>query len=393
MQLAHFLKDKACVVGVGETRYTRGTTATTLQDALEASSKALADAGLKPHDIDGIVSNAGLAPAPETLAANLGIRELKFAVGNTVGGGAGACAGLQIAAVAIASGLATNVLMPVGWHSYSGLRVRKLGSELTTVPGPIGATIADFYMPQGAFVPAHFYGWMATRYVQEYGVKPESAGAVALAARRHSHLNPLAYMRGRPLTLEDYLNSRIISYPFRLNDCCLETDGACAIVMTTAERARDLRKPPVYISGCAEGHPFPDDDFGARTDLLHIGLTDAAPKAFAMAEVAPADLDFAEVYDCFTYVVLIELEALGVCKRGEAGDFVRGGGVELGGRLPILTHGGLLSEAHLAGASHIVEAVRQLRRECGERQVKDAEVGVVTGWGDFGDGSIAILRR
>ena len=393
--MAHFLKDKACVAGVGETRYTRGTDTTTLQDALEASSKALADAGLKPHDIDGIVSNAGLAPAPETLAANLGIRELKFAVGNSVGGGAGACAGLQIAALAIAAGLARNVLMPVGWHSYSGLRVRKMGSEvnLATVPGPIGATIADFYMPQGAFVPAHFYGWMATRYVQEYSIKPEAPAAVALAARRHAHLNPLAYMRGRPLTLEDYLNSRVVSYPFRLNDCCLETDGACAVVMTSAERGRDLRKPPVYISGCAEGHPYPDDDFGARSDLLRIGLSDAAPKAFEMAEVIPADLDFAEVYDCFTYVVMIELEALGVCGRGEAPDFVRDGRIELGGEFPILTHGGLLSEAHLAGAAHIVEAVRQLRGECGPRQVKDAEVGVVTGWGDFGDGSIAVLRR
>ena len=255
MLLAHFLKDKACIVGVGETRYTRGTDTTTLHDALEASAKALADAGLKPHDIDGIVSSSGLAPAPETLAANLGIRELKFAVGNTVGGGAAACAGLQIAALAIAAGLAKNVLMPVGWHSYSGLRVRKLGSEvdLTTVPGPIGATIADFYMPQGAFVPAHFYGWMATRYIQQYGIKPQSAAAVALAARKHCHLNPSAFMRNRPLTIEDYLNSRMISYPFRLNDCCLETDGACAIVMTSADRARDLAQPPVYISGCAGG--------------------------------------------------------------------------------------------------------------------------------------------
>jgi acetyl-CoA acetyltransferase len=273
--------------------------------------------------------------------------------------------------------------------------VRNLGStvNLATVPGPIGATIADFYMPHGAFVPAHFYGWMATRYVQQYGVKPEAPAAVALAARRHAHLNPLAFMRGRPLTMEDYLNSRIVSHPFRLLDCCLETDGACAIVLTSAQRAKDLRKPPVYVSGCAEGHPYPDDDFGARLDLTHIGLTDAAPKAFQMAGVKPADLDFAEVYDCFTYVVMIELEALGVCKRGEASDFVRDGRIELGGEMPILTHGGLLSEAHLAGAAHIVEAVRQLRRECGERQVKDAEVGVVTGWGDFGDGSVAILRR
>ncbi len=393
--MAHFLKDKACIVGVGETSYTRGTDTTTLQDALLASSRALADAGLKPHDIDAIVSNAGLAPAPETLAANLGIGELRFAVGNTVGGGAGACAALQIAALAIASGLARNVLMPVGWHSYSGLRVRKLGSEvdLTTVPGPIGATIADFYMPQGAMVPAHFYGWMATRYVQEYGVKPESPAAVALAARKHAQLNEKAYTRGRPMTMQDYLAARWIAYPFRLYDCCLETDGACAVVVTSVERARDLRHPPVYIAAAAEGHPYPADDIPSRPDPFVFGLTFAAPKAYAMAGVGPNDFDFVELYDCFSYVVLLQLEALGFCKRGEAKDFVAGGRLELGHELPFNTHGGLLSEAHVWGLNHLVEATRQLRHECGARQVKDAELGLVTGWGDFGDGAIVILRR
>jgi len=386
------LKDQACIAGIGETAYTRDPSrcATTLGLQLEASLRAIADAGLAPKQIDGVLPFPGLGTAEE-FAANLGIEELRFAVTAHLGGAA-PVASLQDAAMAVATGVASYVLIPAGWNAYSGRRAMEtVATDVSAIPG--GPIARDYYLPYGLTAPPQWYALMARRHMHEFGTTAEQLGAIAVAMRKHAQRNPNAVMRDRPMTIEDYLASPLIAGPYRLFDCCLETDGAAAVVVTSAERARDLKQTPVSIMGVAEGHPYPGDDIVGRRDIFRTGLTEAAPRAFAMAGVSPRDVDFAEVYDCFTFEVLQQLEEAGFCERGEGGAFVEGGRIELGGELPVNTHGGLLSEAHVLGMNHIVEAVRQLRGDAGERQVAGVEVGVVTGWGDFGDGTIAVLRR
>jgi acetyl-CoA acetyltransferase len=252
--------------------------------------------------------------------------------------------------------------------------------------------VSEFEMPIGTNAPAQFYAPMARRHMERYGTTSEQFAEVALTCRRHAQLNERAMMR-KPMTLADHQASRMIADPFRLFDCSLESAGAAAVVVSSAECAGDLRHAPVFIGGVAEGHPDSPSAITQRHDMTRIGLAKAAPIAFAMAGVSRADIDVAEIYDCFTYMVLCQIEDMGFCEKGEGGAFVGNGRIGLGGELPINTHGGLLSEAHIAGMNHIVELVRQLRGSCGERQVDGAEVGLVTGFGDLGDGSIAIMHR
>ncbi len=386
------MKDQACIIGIGETAYTRGAGSGLSQVALQlqAGGRAIKDAGLRNDQIDGLMPFPGLGTAEE-FAANLGIEDLRFAATINMGGAA-PVASLQAAAMAVISGTARHVLILGGWNAYSGRRTREVvTADTSALPGREIAR--DYYLPYGLTAPPQWYALLARRHMHEFGTKPEQLGAIAIAMRKHAQHNPNAVMSGKPLTIEDYMKSPMIADPYRLFDCCLETDGAAAVVVTTPERARDLRRKPVSIMGVAAGQPYPADEITNRKDVFTTGLTAAAPRAFAMAGVKPMDVDFAQIYDCFTFEVLQQIEEAGFCKRGEGGAFVEGGRIELGGALPVNTHGGLLSEAHVLGMNHIVEAVRQLRGEAGERQVKDAEIGVVTGWGDFGDGSIAILRR
>ena len=383
---------RAAIVGIGETEYVRGAGSTPVEMMVEAAHAALADAGLRGRDLDGIIPPPVYTTAEE-LATTLGVVDLRHAVTVEMGG-ASPVAAIGHAARAVTEGIASAVLVVVGWNGYTAMRP-KPGARRVRVP-EFQATVRafrDFYRPYGAVLPVQVYSWIATRYQRLYGVPPDAPGTVAVAMRKHSRMNPKAVMREKPLTMEDYLASRWVSEPMRLYDCCLETDGACAVIVTSTERARDLAKPPVAVLGAAEGHPYPADDIPARTDMLKIGLHDAGPRALAEAGVHAASADLLGIYDCFTWTVLWQIEALGLCGRGEAKDWVRGGRIELGGEMPINMNGGLLSEAHVWGLNNVVEVVRQLRREAEGRQVAGAELAIVTGYGDLGDGSCAVLAR
>lgn len=384
-------RSRACIVGIGETKYGRDKTAshTNLGLQLEASLRAIEDAGLSRRDIDGIMPFQNLANAEE-LVANLGCDRIRFAAMVAMGG-ATPVASLALAADVLAAGRASAILIPAGIAAFSGPRMRELVLDPARLPG--GVLAGDYYFPHGYTAPMQWYAVMAKRHMYEFGTSRAQLGAVAVAMRKHAQRNPNAVMCGKPMTMADYLKSPMFADPYQMLDCCLETDGAGAFVVTTEERARDLAKPIVRLEAGAAAQPHPADEITNRRDLFETGLGRAAPEAFGRAGVRPADLDFAMIYDCFTFELIHQVEELGLCKRGEGGPFVEGGRIELGGELPVNTHGGLLSEAHVVGINHVIEAVKQLRGVCGERQVANAELGVVTGWGDFGDGSVAILSR
>ena len=380
-------RDQAAVTGVGETSYARETDKSPLALCLQASLNAIRDAGLDPKDIDGVIPYCIGGVVAEDFVTNFGLPDLRYSALIPMGG-ASAVAALQTATMAVATGVANHVLLTIGRGSLAaGGRITNRLSEM-----PQMKIVGEFEMPHGSNAPAQFYAHMARRHMEVYGTSSEQLAEVALTCRANAVLNERAMMR-KPMTLEDHQNSRMIADPLRLFDCCLESAGACAVVVSAAERAKDCRHQPIMISGMAEGHPESPSAITQRKDMTTLGIAKAAPVAFAMADVTHADIDVAEIYDCFTYIVMCQIEDMGFCAKGEGGEFIANGRIRRGGDLPINTHGGLLSEAHIAGMNHIVELVRQLRGDCGNRQIEDAEVGLVTGFGDLGDGSIAIMRR
>jgi len=382
------LRDKAAIVGIGETLYSRNSGMSDVALLLQASVRAIEDAGLSPKDIDGVVLVYTNVVA-EDLMSNFGTKDMAYSASVHLGG-ASAVASFQSAAMAVATGVATNILCVAGWNGYSRIRI---SAGMEGQPQLALSQLRSFEEPYGVFVPAQWYAPMARRHMYEYGTSSRQFGAVAVAMRKHAQLNDNALMRGRTITIDDHQNSKMIADPFRLLDCSLEPDGAAAVVVTSAERARDMRHKPVYVMGVAEGHPEPPDEIVNRPLLTEVGVKKAAPRAFAMAGVTPRDIDVAEIYDCFTFIVICQLEDIGFCGKGEGGPFVEGGRIELGGELPVNTHGGLLSQAHVLGMNNVVEAVKQLRGTAGRAQVDNAEIALVSGFGDLGDGSLAILRR
>ena len=384
------LADRCAIVGIGNTAYTRGTSRTTLQLHLEASLRALEDAGLSTSDVDAVAPSAVAGRHAEELAMNLGLRNLRWSTTKHMGG-ASLIASIQDACMAITSGAASCALVPAGRRGYSGERV----STGRSVPEGVMTSTTEFERPFGNLVAVQWFAQAAMRHMYEHGTTSEQLGHVAVNSRRNACLNPQALMYGRSMSLADHQASRMVSTPFRLFDCSLESDGAGAIVVTSVDRARDLDALPVLIAGVAEAHSHPSTSLTQKPEMDRVpSLTEAAGRAFAMAGITPVELDCLQVHEGFTWYVLAALEAIGVVGTGEGGPFVEEGNIALGGRLPVNTHGGSLSEAHVSGINHVIEAVRQLRRTVEpERQVIGCRHAGVVVEGNFFEGSALVLRR
>ena len=385
------LSGQTAIIGIGQTPFTRGTELTTLGLHLEAAHEAIADAGLTPADIDGVMPNELAGTVAEDFILELGVPNLAFS--STIRtGGASFVSAIQSAALAVAGGVANHVLLVAGRRGYSAQRVSKT-SEGAIAPHPVMRQIDEFERPFGNTVAAQWFAQAARRHMHEYGTTSEDFGHVAVAVRGHANKNPRALMYEKTMTLEQHQASPFIADPLRLFDCSLETDGATAIVISRADRAKDAKKPGIPILGVGEGHGDPPTSITQKRDLTRIeGLERAAERAYAMAGLGPEAIDCAQLYDGFTWIVLASLEACGFCAPGEGGGFVRDGRIALGGALPVNTSGGLLSEGHCSGANLVSEAVRQLRGEVEpDRQVAGCERILVTGEGDFHEGAALIL--
>jgi acetyl-CoA acetyltransferase len=368
----------AAVVGIGATEFSKNSGRSEWRLAMEAVHAALADAGIAPEDVDGLVTFT-LDTNPEAhIAQALGARQLRFFSRVHYGGG-GACATVLQAALAVQAGIADVVVCYRAFNERSGLR---LGSGVladTQVPTTDALRYA-WSTPHGLRTPASWTALVARRYLDAYGLNSEDLGRVAVSARAYAATNPRAHFYQRPLSLAEHQQSRWIAEPLRLFDCCQETDGAQAIVVTRTDRARALRNAPIHVLAAAQGasnQPYSMMPY-YEGDLLTVPeLGVAARELWRQSGRGPRDVDTAILYDHFTPYVLMQLEELGFCGRGEAACFVKDGGLDIAGQLPTNTHGGQLGEAYLHGMNGIAEAVRQLRGQA-VNQVRDAHCALVT---------------
>ena len=371
-------RDRCAIVGIGATDYSAASGRSVLTLATQAARAAITDAGLAPADVDGIVRSEHDEVLPNALSDSLGLDGLTY--WSSVGTGGGAPCGMVGQAIgAILSGQATTVLVYRSLNGRSGRRFGQ-GSGGRHVGG--SGSYDELFGPYGLGVPGQMFALIAQRHMIEFGTTSEHLGHIALACRARAVANPAAQMHGRPLTMDDYLSARPISLPLRLNDFCLETDGACAVVVTGAERASDSPAPPVLIRAVAQGSPRDVQPGLVLPALLRETLTThpsarVAGTLWRRAGLGPGDIDVAQIYDCFTITVLLQLEDYGFCAKGDGGPFAASGALEVDGRLPLNTAGGNLAEGYLHGLSHIAEGVRQLRGTS-TSQVHNAETCLVT---------------
>ena len=365
------MRNAAAIVGIGQTEFSKNIGRPERTLALEAIRKALLDAGLEPREVDGLVRFDLESTTEVEIARNLGLENVRFFSEIAYGGGAG-CATIAHAAMAIATRQASVV---VCWRARNrGSGGRPWAATGAGVPGDY-----QFTAPYGLIRPVDQIAMLARRHMHEFGTTSEHFAAVAVAARKHAIRNPNALMRAS-MTIADHQASRMISDPLRKFDCCLETDGALAVVVTSAERARDLRQRPATVLAASQGmgpeHVVMTDYHGP--DLLKTPSTWAARDLFAAAGVSPEDVDCAQFYDAFTPLVLLSLEEYGFCKPGESGPLAATGALEWpDGKLPSNTSGGGLSEAYVHGFNLILEGVRQIRGTS-TSQVEGAELSLVT---------------
>jgi acetyl-CoA acetyltransferase len=384
---AHPLRDRSAIAGIGYTEYSKNSGVSTLTLALRAIMAALEDAGLSAADVDGVACHrVGDSAQAVLVAQSLGIQDLRFHL-DLFGGGSGSHQVVASAAMAVATGMAETV---VCWRAINARSEFRMGGTGRAAPD---TTEFQYQVPYGYATPPQQFAMQARAFMQSYGVVAEDLGRVAINQRRYAMESPRAMMRNE-LTMEDYLASRWIVEPFRLFDCCLETDAAVALVVTSAERARALARPPVLISAAAYGSGHTLFSNG-RGDLAVSAAAQLAPRLYAMGGVGPGDIDVAELYDAFTPLVLLQLEDYGLCPKGEAAGFVADGHTAKGGSLPVNTHGGHLSEGYVHGLNHVAEAVSQLRGDAGSRQVPGAAVALSTAQPGYvaGTTSALLLRR
>lgn len=386
-------KRLAAIVGVGDVELENGKVPgglSVLQIQAIAAKRALEDAGLTKEDVDGFFSAGfwgipgnGLFPTL-SVAEYLGIQP-KFTDSTQIGGSSFE-AHVGHAVAAIQAGLCEVALIVYGSTQRSGIRQGGGGNIQAEY-------MSQYETPYGLPLPVGSYALAAQRHMYQYGTTSEQLAEIAVATRKWAQLNPAATMRD-PITIEDVLQSPMISSPLHKLDCCLVTDGAGAIVVVSPERAKDCRKRPIWVLGHGEAHTHMT--IQSMPDLTITSAVESGKAAFEMAGVTHDDIDVVEVYDSFTITVLLTLESLGFCKPGEGGDFVSNQRTAPGGDFPLNTNGGGLSYAHpgMYGIFLLIEAVRQLRHECGERQVDNAQLALVCGTGGYlSSTAVCILGR
>ncbi|MGB6102810.1 MAG: acetyl-CoA acetyltransferase [Pusillimonas sp.] len=384
---------RACIVGIGETEFTKHggiMDRSQFQVAAEAIIAAMKDANLRPADIDGFASYSNDGNEAPLMQVALGVPIMRWSSMLWGGGGGGSCGAVSQAVAAVEAGHANAVVVYRGLCQGQTRRFGRFGA---------GRTHGNFVHPFGLFAPAQMLAMLMQRHMHKYPLGQEHMAEIALNARANANRNPRAIMHGRSLTIDEYYASRDIATPFKLYDCCLESDGACAVIVTTRERARDLDCQPVDIlssihgsgpnwgSGPLGSQNMPDEDY-ASTNGKHL-----ADELFARAGVSRQDIDVAQIYDHFSGLVLLALEDYGFCEVGESGDFIADGNIRWpNGGLPINTSGGQLSEAYVHGLNLVTEGVRQLR-DTSTSQVQNAQTCFVSGGLGVSPTSALILGR